>query len=295
VVQPGRTCRLAEAASDPPRVGRLERAAGRTGPESSATSPPPAICCGWGAGSASKRPGPRRDEMAAVVLNEQWTAGRSARALYRRVGGVPGGPGLGRSEPRAIPAWSSPSVSTWRSWTSRRADCSRPRAELRRAEQAGHRRQRHPSPGVYLHADGTAARAQGDETGFVLLRAGDRAGQGAPPAPSSPRAQVYLAYGLFRSRLGQQDEARAVPRARPRAVRLARGSGRARARRRWSCARCRPDRRLGCWSAGSSRGPVSDLAVVFFFCCCGSVGWPWLWTGLRRVWTCRHRTRRDLM
>jgi len=94
----------------------------------------PAICCG---GTGALRSGRLADEMARV-LNEQGQLdaqlGRytAASAAYREA--LPG-----RKEPRAIRAWSSPSVSTWRSWTSRRADCSRPRRSCAA-------RSRRPSP-----------------------------------------------------------------------------------------------------------------------------------------------------
>jgi Flp pilus assembly protein TadD len=50
--------------------------------------------------------------------------------------------------------------------------------------------------------------AQGDETGFVFFEQAIELVR-ALPGSVVTEAQVYHAYGLFRSRLGQQDEARA--------------------------------------------------------------------------------------
>jgi len=81
-------------------------------------------------------------------------------------------------------------------------------AELRRAEQVaigGNVMRRLPQ--VYTLM-GRLRGAQEDETGFVFFEQALELAQ-ALDRSLATEAQVYLAYGLFRSRLGQQDEARA--------------------------------------------------------------------------------------
>jgi tetratricopeptide (TPR) repeat protein len=81
-------------------------------------------------------------------------------------------------------------------------------AELRRAEQVaigGNVMRRLPQ--VYTLM-GRLRGAQEDETGFVFFEQALELAQ-ALDRSLATEAHVYLAYGLFRSRLGQQDEARA--------------------------------------------------------------------------------------
>ncbi len=138
------------------------------------------------------------------MSRDSWTLSSGAIPPRRR---RTGRPWPGRSEPRAIPAWSSPSVNL------AELDLEAGRlleaeAELRRAEQAaiagnGIRRL------AYIYTlMGRLRGAQGDETGFVFFEQAIELVR-ALPGSVVTEAQVYLAYGLFRSRLGQQDEARA--------------------------------------------------------------------------------------
>jgi tetratricopeptide (TPR) repeat protein len=80
--------------------------------------------------------------------------------------------------------------------------------ELRRAEQAaiagnGIRRLAH----VYTLM-GRLRGAQGDETGFVFFEQAIELAKALERSVST-EAQVYLAYGQFRGKMGQQEEARA--------------------------------------------------------------------------------------
>jgi len=81
-------------------------------------------------------------------------------------------------------------------------------AELRRAEQvaiAGNVMRRLAQ--IYMLM-GRLRGAQQDETGFVFFEQAIELAKGLERSVAT-EAQVYLAYGLFRSQLGQQDEGRA--------------------------------------------------------------------------------------
>jgi len=137
-------------------------------------------------------------------------------------------------------------------------------AELRRAEQVaigGHVIRRLAQ--IYTLM-GRLRGAQGDETGFVFFEQAIELAKAVERSVAT-EAQVYHAYGLFRSRLGQQDESPCVTSSAPgsSSTRSAKRSSASASRR--SCAPCRPDRRLVVGQRVLRRGRVG-LAVAFFFC-----------------------------
>ncbi len=198
-----RGLRLAEAASDPPRVGRLERQLGVLARKQRDLA---------AAGDLLRRARERfeaaglADEMARV-LNEQGQLdaqlGRytAASAAYREA----------LAWAQRAPRDSGLELSIRLNLAELDLEAGRlleAEAELRRAEQAaiagnGIRRL------AYIYTlMGRLRGAQGDETGFVFFEQAIELVR-ALPGSVVTEAQVYLAYGLFRSRLGQQDEARA--------------------------------------------------------------------------------------
>ena len=198
-----RGLRLAEAASDAPRVGRLERQLGVLARKQRDLA---------AAGDLLRRARERfeaaglADEMARV-LNEQGQLdaqlGRytAASAAYREA----------LAWAQRAPRDSGLELSIRLNLAELDLEAGRlleAEAELRRAEQAaiagnGIRRLAH----VYMLM-GRLRGAQADETGFVFFEQAIELVR-ALPGSVVTEAQVYLAYGLFRSRLGQQDEARA--------------------------------------------------------------------------------------
>ena len=198
-----RGLRLAEAASDPPRVGRLERQLGVLARKQRDLA---------AAGDLLRRARERfeaaglADEMARV-LNEQGQLdaqlGRytAASAAYREA----------LAWAQRAPRDSGLELSIRLNLAELDLEAGRlleAEAELRRAEQAaiagnGIRRL------AYIYTlMGRLRGAQGDETGFVFFEQAIELVR-ALPGSVVTEAQVYLAYGLFRSRLGQPDEARA--------------------------------------------------------------------------------------
>ena len=198
-----RGLRLAEAASDAPRAGRLERQLGVL-----ARKQRDLAAAGEFLRRARERfevAGPA-DEMARV-LNEQGRLdaqlGRyaAASAAYREaLAWVQRAPRDARLE-----LWIRLNLAELDLEAGRLLEAE---AELRRAEQVaigGHVIR--PLAQIYMLM-GRLRGAQGDETGFVffeqaleLVKAVERS--------VATEAQVCHAYGLFRGRLGQQDEARA--------------------------------------------------------------------------------------
>jgi tetratricopeptide (TPR) repeat protein len=81
-------------------------------------------------------------------------------------------------------------------------------AELRRAEQVAIGGNAMLSLVQVYTLMGRLRGVQEDETGFVFFEQAIELARVLEPSPTT-EAQVYHAYGLFRSRLGQQDEARA--------------------------------------------------------------------------------------
>src|SRR5437867_3851253 len=198
-----RGLRLAEAAGDAPRAGRLERQLGVL-----ARKQRDPAAAGEFLRRARERfavAGPA-DEMASV-LNEQGLLdaqlGRhtAASAAYRE----------------AV-AWAQRAPRDARLELSIRLNLAEldleagrlleAEAELRRAEQVaigGHVIRRLAQ--IYTLM-GRLRGAQGDETGFVFFEQAIELAKAVEHSVAT-EAQVYHAYGLFRSRLGQQDEARA--------------------------------------------------------------------------------------
>ncbi len=198
-----RGLRLAEAAGDAPRAGRLERQLGVLARKQSDLA---------AAGDYLRRARERfeaaglADEMASV-LNEQGLLdaqlGRhtAASAAYRE----------------AL-AWAQRAPRDARLELSIRLNLAEldleagrlleAEAELRRAEQVAIGGHVIRTLAQIYTLMGRLRGAQGDETGFVFFEQAIELAKAVERSVAT-EAQVYHAYGLFRSRLGQQDEARA--------------------------------------------------------------------------------------
>jgi len=198
-----RGLRLAEAASDAPRAGRLERQLGVLARKQRDLA---------AAGDLLRRARERfeaaglADEMAGV-LNEQ---GRLDAHLGRYT--------AASAAYREALAWAQRAPRDARLELSIRLNLAEldleagrlleAEAELRRAEQVaigGHVIRRLAQ--IYTLM-GRLRGAQGDETGFVFFEQAIELARAVEHSVAT-EAQVYHAYGQFRSRLGQQDEARA--------------------------------------------------------------------------------------
>jgi tetratricopeptide (TPR) repeat protein len=198
-----RGLRLADAASDAPRAGRLERQLGVLARKQSDLA---------AAGDLLRRARERfeaaglADEMARV-LNEQGRLdaqlGRytAASAAYREA----------LAWEQRAPRDAGLELSIRLNLADLDLEAGRlleAEGELRRAEQVA-------IAGSVIHRlaeiytlMGRLRGAQGDETGFVFFEQAIELARALDHSRAT-EARVYLAYGLFRSRLGQQDEARA--------------------------------------------------------------------------------------
>ncbi len=198
-----RGLRLAEAASDAPRVGRLERQLGVLARKQRDLA---------AAGEFLRRARERFEvaglaEEMARVLNEQ---GRLDAQLGRYT--------AASAAYREALAWGQRAPRDARLELSIRLNLAEldleagrlleAEAELRRAEQVaigGHVIR--PLAQIYVLM-GRLRGAQGDETGFVFFEQAIELAKAVERSVAT-EAHVYHAYGLFRSGLGQQDEARA--------------------------------------------------------------------------------------
>jgi len=198
-----RGLRLAEAASDAPHAGRLERQLGVL-----ARKQRDLAAAGEFLRRARERfeaAGPP-DEMARV-LNEQ---GRLDAQLGRYT--------AASAAYREALAWAQRAPRDARLELSIRLNLAEldleagrlleAEAELRRAEQVAIGGHVIRTLAQIYTLMGRLRGAQGDETGFVFFEQAIELAKAVERSVAT-EAQVYHAYGLFRSRLGQQDEARA--------------------------------------------------------------------------------------
>jgi tetratricopeptide (TPR) repeat protein len=199
----GRGLRLADAAGDAVQAGRLERQLGVLARKQGDLA---------SAGDLLRRARDRfesagsTDELARV-LNEQGLLEAQQ-----------GRPGPAAAAYREALAWSQRAARDPRLELSIRLNLAEldldagnlldAEAELRRAEQVAIGGNAMLSLVQVYTLMGRLRGAQEDETGFVFFEQAIELARALEPSPTT-EAQVYHAYGLFRSRLGQQDEARA--------------------------------------------------------------------------------------
>ena len=199
----GRGLRLAEASSDEGPMGRLERRLGVLARKQGDLAT---------AGDFLRRArerfeaAGRADEMARVLdaqgqLDAQLGRHTAAAAAYREALAwaqrAPRGPGLELSI-RLNLAELDLTMEHW-------LDAE---AELRRAEQVAIAANLAGRLAQIYTLMGKLRGAQQDETGFVFFEQAIELARAVERSPTA-EAQVYHAYGLFRNRLGQREEARA--------------------------------------------------------------------------------------
>jgi tetratricopeptide (TPR) repeat protein len=199
----GRGLRLAEASGDDGQMGRLERRLGVLARKQGDLAT---------AGDYLRRArerfeaAGRADEMARVLdaqgqLDAQLGRNTAAAAAFREALAwaqrAPRAPGLELSIRRNL-AELDLEMGRW----------LEAEAELRRAEQVAIAANLAGRLAQIYTLMGKLRGAQQDETGFVFFEQAIELARAVERSPAA-EAQVYHAYGLFRSQLGQQEEARA--------------------------------------------------------------------------------------